>query len=180
MQKIIFIAVFCYQNCKQIEREITVFCKLRPQSKILLLSKAFWRWRAFLGTHANGNTLINNISLDLVKVGDDPDHVAASKNWRRKSGINRADFQLWWWAPATRRMRREAIFWFLFCLLLVFGQRNVDALGISDDVNNVICQFKDTVLMQLDSLRNATLMIFFQNPVAKTARSYTAPQLVQQ
>ena len=46
-----------------------------------------------MGTHANGNTLIKNISLDLVKVGDDPHHVAASKNCK-KDGINQADMMM--------------------------------------------------------------------------------------
>ena len=130
------------------------FCKLRPQSKILLLSKAFWRWRAFLGTHANGNTLINNISLDLVKVGDDPDHVAASKNWRRKSGIN-CNYDDRYQQREGWGGRRSSDFFFA----VYWSLDSAMSMPWESQMMSTLLfgQFKDTVMMQLDSLRNATL-----------------------
>ena len=40
------------------------------------------------------------------------------------------------WIPATSRMRREAIFWFLFWRLYVFGHREVDALKVVEYYQN--------------------------------------------
>ena len=105
-------------------------------ANISIGSQLEWGGHFWSARYANRNIPINNILLDLIKVGDDSHHVAASKNCKkRRMGstllieCNDDGYQ-----PATRRMRREAIFWFLFCRLFVFGHRNVDALRLRFDI----------------------------------------------